>query len=162
MLYDPSSRCQKRIPFSAGLGTRYRTWTGGSLCGHFLPLETLEEHTVDFDLQTHEEGGRTVLTVAGDLDVLTAPQLRARLIEVMDRGDRQILVDLRPTEFVDSSGLSALVTGVKRARSLGGDLGLICPAGNVRRLIEIAALDQVFAIHDSSADLDDVTGPPAG
>lgn len=117
---------------------------------------------MDFDLQASESAGRTILTVSGELDVLTAPQLRERLLEILDRGDRQILVDLGPTEFVDSSGLSALVTGIKRARSLGGDLGLICPPGNVRRLIEIAALDQVFAIHDSRGDLDDVSGPSSG
>lgn len=104
---------------------------------------------MDFDLQERREGQHTILAVAGDLDVLTAPQLRDRLIEIAGRGDRHLLVDLRPTEFVDSSGLSALVTGLKRLRSLGGDMGLVCPAGNVRRLIEISALDQVFSLYDS-------------
>ena len=111
---------------------------------------------MDLDLQTSQSGGRTVLTVEGDLDVLTAPQLRDRLLAITDRGREQIVVDLRSTEFVDSSGLSALVTGLKRARAGGGDLVLVCPPGNIRRLIEIAALDRVLVLHD---DLDGLTGP---
>lgn len=116
---------------------------------------------MDFDLQERRRAGYTILAVSGDLDVLTAPQLRDRLIEIVDRGDRQVLVDLRPTEFLDSSGLSALVTAVKRLRSVGGDMGLVCPPGNVRRLIEISALDQVFALYDDPDVLDPATGSPA-
>lgn len=111
---------------------------------------------MDFDLQVETSGARTVITVAGDLDVLTAPQLRDRLVEVIDRGDRDLLIDLRPTEFIDSSGLSALVAGLKRIRDLGGDMGLICPPSNIRRLIEIVSLDQVFKLYD---DLDADSGP---
>lgn len=116
---------------------------------------------MDFDLRERLQAGYTVVAVSGDLDVLTAPQLRDRLIEIVERGDRQLLVDLRPTTFVDSSGLSALVTGVKRLRSLGGDIGLVCPPGNVRRLIEISALDQVFILHDDLDSLNQQAGSPA-
>lgn len=101
-----------------------------------------------FDLQLQTSGGRTVIAVSGELDVLTAPQLHARLDEAIDQGHRDVWVDLRPTEFIDSSGLSALVAANKRIRSLGGDLGLVCPAGNIRRLIEIVSLDQIFEIRD--------------
>ena len=106
---------------------------------------------MDFDLRAHRLGDRTVVTVSGDLDVFTAPQLRDQLNELMESGDRRLYVDLRPCEFLDSSGLSALVSAVKRIRSEGGDLGLICPPGNVRRLIELVSLDQVFDLYD---DLD--------
>ena len=110
---------------------------------------------MDFDLDARSEGDRTVVWVAGDLDVLTAPRLRDRLMEVIDHGGRRVYVDLTACEFIDSSGLSALVTALKRARSAGGDLGLICPSGNIRRLIEVVALDRVFNLYD---DLDAV-GP---
>lgn len=52
---------------------------------------------------------------------------------------------------IDSSGLSSLVTAVKRVRSLDGDLQLVCPIGNVRRLIEVVALDRVFVLHEELA-----------
>jgi anti-sigma B factor antagonist len=109
---------------------------------------------VDFALESRRAGEQTVIAVRGDLDVLTAPRLRDRLIEVIDGGSADLLVDLSACEFIDSSGLSALVSALKRVRASGGDLGLVCPAGNVRRLIEVVALDQVFKIRSE--------GPPAG
>jgi anti-sigma B factor antagonist len=102
---------------------------------------------VDFDVDSQPTADRTVIAVTGDLDVLTAPRLRDELIEAIDSGQRNLYIDLTGCEFLDSSGLSALVTGLKRVRSLGGDLALICPVGNVRRLIEVVALDQVFTLH---------------
>ncbi len=106
---------------------------------------------MDFDLAARTVGAQTVVSVAGDLDVLTAPRLRDCLSHVIDDGHHQLFVDLTPCEFIDSSGLSALVTALKRVRSLGGDMGLVCPRGNVRRLIEVVALDQVFSLYDDVA-----------
>lgn len=108
---------------------------------------------MEFDLDARQHGAVTVVAVRGDLDVLTAPRLRDHLAQLIDSGARDLRVDLRPCEFVDSSGLSALVTAMKRARASGGDVSLVCPKGNIRRLIEIVALDQVFTLHD---DLDGV------
>jgi anti-sigma B factor antagonist len=107
--------------------------------------------TVEFGLEVRHFGDRTVIGVCGDLDVLTAPQLRDRLIEVVEAGQRVLFVDLTDCQFIDSSGLSALVTGHKRVTSVGGHLDLVCPGGNVRRLIEVVALDQVFTIHERLA-----------
>lgn len=108
---------------------------------------------MDFGLATRQLGGHTVVAVSGDLDVLTAPQLRDRLVEVIDSGEKQLVVDLTTCEFVDSSGLSALVSGYKRMKAMGGDLGLLCPRGNIRRLIEVVALDQVFTMYEDQAQL---------
>ena len=106
---------------------------------------------VEFQLAVRPVGARTVVSVIGDLDVLTAPRLRDRLGEVLEDGAKDVFVDLTSCEFIDSSGMSALVTALKRARAGGAELGLVCPRGNVRRLIEVVALDQVFEIRD---DLD--------
>jgi anti-sigma B factor antagonist len=103
---------------------------------------------VGFELGVEAVGAGTVISVTGDLDVMTAPQLRDRLIEVIDAGTVDVFVDLTNCSFIDSSGLSSLVSALKRTRSLGGDIHLVCPPGNVRRLIEVVALDQVFVIHD--------------
>lgn len=109
---------------------------------------------MDFGLGVRRAGERTVISVSGDLDVLTAPQLRDQLLDAIESGSRDLYVDLTDCEFVDSSGWSALVAGLKRLRSLDGDLGLICPQGNVRRLVEVVALDQLFALYDDPAALD--------
>lgn len=113
---------------------------------------------MDFELQVGEQAGRAVLTVAGDLDVQSAPQLRDRISELLDAGSTELVVDLRPAEFIDSSGLSAMVAGLKEVKEHGGDMAVVCPQGKIRRVIEIVALDQVFALYDS---VDEATAKPA-
>lgn len=108
---------------------------------------------VDFEVGVRRVGQRTVIGVSGDLDVLAAPRLRDQLIDEIERGEREIVVDLTSCEFIDSSGLSALVTGLKRVRSMGGELGLVCPPGDIRRLLEMVALDQVFKIYGDAGSL---------
>jgi anti-sigma B factor antagonist len=103
---------------------------------------------VDFGLRVEDVGRFTVLAVSGEVDVFTAPQLRQRLLELIEDEKRHIVVDLRPTEFLDSTGLGALASGVKRMRTLDGDIGLVCPPGHIRTILELVAFNQVFGIYD--------------
>ena len=103
---------------------------------------------MDFDLRVEELGRFTVLGVSGEVDVFTAPQLRQRLLDLIDEGRRHLVIDLRPTEFLDSTGLGALASGVKRMRTLGGDINLVCPPGHIRTILELVAFNQVFGIYD--------------
>jgi anti-sigma B factor antagonist len=91
--------------------------------------------------------GTTLVVLRGDLDLATAPDLRETLIEAIDEGAR-IVVDMQAVEFLDSAGLGILVGGLKRARTRGGDLELVCSNSEVLKPLEITGLDRVFTIHD--------------
>ena len=82
----------------------------------------------------------------GELDMSTAPQLRDELLRLTSDGARQVTVDLSQLEFMDSTGLSVLITGLKRLRERGGDMALRSPTPNTRRVLEITGLTEVFAI----------------
>ena len=94
----------------------------------------------------------TVLVLRGDLDLSTAPELRDALVEVIDVGAR-IVIDMEALDFLDSAGLGILVGGLKRARTHGGELELVCSSRAVLKPIEITALDRVFTIHRGRNDL---------
>ena len=102
-----------------------------------------------FALEIAERDGLTVLRVIGSVDLTTAPDLRERLIELVTEGRLRIVVDLTDTDFLDSTGLGALVGALKRLRAKDGDLQLVCGPGAVRRVFAITSLDRVFAIHDT-------------
>ena len=55
-------------------------------------------------------------------------------------------VDLSELAFVDSTGLSVLITGLKRLREAGGDMALRSPQPGTRRVLEITGLTEVFSI----------------
>ena len=87
-----------------------------------------------------------VLTVRGDVDLDTAPSLRTRLEALAQRTAlKSIAVDLSSVDFLDSSGLEALVRGRDAARRRGIDLWVIDPSPVARKVIELTALVSVAA-----------------
>ena len=92
---------------------------------------------------------RTVLRLAGEFDVYTAPQLRERVIELVDGGTRHILADLREVTFLDSTGLGALIGALKRLRAGDGSLTLVTGAERILRLFRVTGLNRVFVVRAS-------------
>jgi anti-sigma B factor antagonist len=82
----------------------------------------------------------------GELDLSTAPQLRDELLRLSANGAMQVTVDLSSLAFVDSTGLSVLISSLKRLRQKGGDLALRSPTPGTRKVLEITGLTQVFSI----------------
>ena len=82
----------------------------------------------------------------GELDMSTAPQLRDELLRLVSDGATMVTVDLSQLAFVDSTGLSVLITGLKRLRQQGGDLALRSPTPGTLRVLEITGLTEVFPI----------------
>jgi anti-sigma B factor antagonist len=93
--------------------------------------------------------GCAVLRVGGEVDVYSAPQLRERVIQLVADGIRHIVADLREVDFLDSTGLGALVGSLKRLREQDGSLRLVTRAGRIPQLFSITGLDRVFALHPS-------------
>ncbi|HLU44427.1 MAG TPA: STAS domain-containing protein [Natronosporangium sp.] len=115
---------------------------------------------MELSLATREVAGHTVVEVRGEVDVYTAPELRERLLEIIDGGATRVVVDLRPVDFMDSTGLGVLVGALKRLRMAEGDLSLVCDSEKLLKIFRITGLDRVFALHESVEAA--TTGPAAG
>ena len=85
--------------------------------------------------------------MCGEIDLYTAPQLRNELVGALEEGARRLVVDMSPTEFCDSTGISVLLSAMKRSRDKGGDLELVAPKPAVMKVLEVTGLDEVFTIH---------------
>jgi anti-sigma B factor antagonist len=107
---------------------------------------------VDFGIDVDEtHPPYAVVSVSGEVDVATAPELRHQLLELVSAGKTKVIVNLGAVGFLDSTGLGVLVSTVKRLRSDGGDLAVICASAQILRVFEITGLTSVFAIHDTLA-----------
>jgi anti-sigma B factor antagonist len=106
----------------------------------------LAQEPVRLSLAIQDLPEATVVAVGGELDLLTAPQLAAELEPILTVGHRHIAIDLTQTSFVDSAGLHALVNISNRAPR---QFALICPAGTVRRTIELVGLAEPLCVVDS-------------
>lgn len=106
-----------------------------------------ESTTLDTDVE-HPEPGVALLTVAGEVDTLTAPLLAAALDRLLACDDPVLAADLSGVSFLASSGLAVLIQAAHRAE---GTLRLIVPGRAVRRPLEITGTDQLFDLHTDRA-----------
>jgi anti-anti-sigma factor len=95
------------------------------------------------------EGGIGVARMDGRLDLLTAVAAKQRLSEAVAAGTPRLVVDLGAVAFVDSSGLGALIGGLKAARLAGGDLRLARPPEQARVILNLTTLDRVLKLYDT-------------
>src|SRR6266480_6048675 len=86
-----------------------------------------------------------VISIAGELDLSTAPQLKWRLVDALEAGLGGIVVDLGDVTFMDSTALGVLV-GVRRGLDVGARLGIVCTDANVLNVFRMSGLDAAFAI----------------
>jgi anti-sigma B factor antagonist len=103
-------------------------------------------HVHDFEMAITESGEAALVTVSGELDLATAPRLREELIAMVSRDIRTVTVDMSGLEFIDSTGLAVLISGLKRLRQCGGDLTLQSPSSKTMKVLEITGLTRVFVI----------------
>ena len=100
-----------------------------------------------FDVTEEDVDERTrVLDAVGEIHVSTAPQFSERLNQAIADGKTALVLDFSRVEFIDSTGLSVLLNGLRRLTRRKGALSLVCTNPTVLRLFEITKLDSTFDI----------------
>ena len=101
---------------------------------------------MDLKLDHHTKDGIEIVDVEGEIDVYTAPRLRELLIELVNNGFYQLVVNMEKVEFLDSTGLGVLVGTLRRVRAEGGDIRLAAAPSSISRVLSVTGLDQVFRL----------------
>ena len=97
-----------------------------------------------------KQSGVLVIDVDGQLIVGNRQDLKQRVLDALEAGDRKFLIDFTRTGYIDSSGLGVLVSLSKKIRDEGGDLRLAGLNEDLKTLFELTKLDTLFAITDSA------------
>ncbi len=90
--------------------------------------------------------GHHEVRLLGELDMATAGDLREELVRLASGGATQVTVDMADLSFIDSTGLSVLVSALKRLRQQGGQMTLRSPGPGTRKVLEITGLTEIFSI----------------
>ncbi len=112
---------------------------------------------VSMDLNTRESDRQVVVALRGELDIVDAASVAAALVAVAARAP-EIIIDLAGLEFIDASGVAALLLAREHARRAGGDLLLAAPQDQVLRVLAVIHLADVFSVH---ASVDEAAGSTA-
>jgi anti-sigma B factor antagonist len=102
----------------------------------------------DFEVTAEVGSDGATVTVRGEVDVYTAPQLRQRLYSVVADGASTVILDVADMTFIDSTGLGVIVGTLKRLREGGGELTLRAPSRSTRKVLDITGLTRILSIVD--------------
>ncbi len=94
--------------------------------------------------------GVAVLQLDGRLNMVTASCLRDHVGSAVASGQNRIAVDLAGIDFIDSSGLGALINGLKTARQAGGDLRIAAPNDQVKLVLQLTNMERLLTAYDSA------------
>ncbi len=97
-----------------------------------------------------------MLHVCGEIDMASAPQLRQEVVGLVDRGEHDLVLDLTEVAFCDSTGIGVIVAAVKRARTSGGEVRVVCVNERLLEMFAITRLDRVFDLFEA---VDDAVAP---
>ncbi|HTF11480.1 MAG TPA: STAS domain-containing protein [Asanoa sp.] len=113
---------------------------------------------------TEQRGDIVVVSVGGELDMATAPQLQDQITDLLDRGLSRLVFDLTELSFCDSTGLSVFVRAKNSTDEAGGMVRLAAPQRGVRRILEVSGLVEVLHTYPTvdEAVAADASEPAAG
>jgi anti-anti-sigma factor len=104
------------------------------------------------ELETSRRGTAVVVRPVGRLNMVAAPEVRRAIDGLVADGESRIVMDLTDTGFVDSSGLGALVAGLRTTRQAGGDLRIAAPGEQVLTALRLTNLDRILRPHGTVED----------
>jgi anti-sigma B factor antagonist len=103
-------------------------------------------------ISTEPRDSATLISVRGELDLATAPELSDLTTRLLDQGDARLVYDLSGLTFCDSTGLTVFVRAKNRVDELGGRLSLAAPSPIVHRVLDVSGLLQVLDTRPTVAD----------
>jgi anti-sigma B factor antagonist len=119
---------------------------GGTTIPSRINTNRSPAHSTPFGIvQSKPDSGTSLISVAGELDLFTAPSLKQMLADALHAGSSRLVVDLSLVTFIDSTTLGVLV-GTARRLDAGERLAIVCTRPNVRKIFEFSGLDGTFAI----------------
>lgn len=102
-----------------------------------------------FHVSSYPREGHAVVDVRGDIDLQSAPLLRQALLDCAEQGDQRVILNLADVAFLDSTGLSAIIAGLRAMESRQGSLMLAGIAPQVQRLLDLTHLSDEFQVFAS-------------
>ena len=104
-----------------------------------------------FDLRTDVLGDSATLSLSGELDVATAPELRDQVVRLISEGRNRLVFDCTSLDFIDSTGLGVLIGARARCLAANGSVALAGVKPALQRLLMVTGIDGLFAEHTTAA-----------
>ena len=101
---------------------------------------------MDLQINVRSERNVAIVDLTGEVDAYTSTRFRETMVELIDAGAVNLIIVMNKVEYIDSSGLGALVGGLKRASEREGRIVIVCKNPQVKKVFEITGLERVFPL----------------
>ena len=105
------------------------------------------------DIRFRDIGEHKVIQVSGEVDLYNVSELKKALFSITDGKHHSVIVDMKKINYMDSSGIGALVAGQKKMRAHNGKFALMSPTEDVLNILKLATLDKFFKIYESEDEI---------
>lgn len=95
----------------------------------------------------------TVVDLEGEVDIHTSRRFEEALSQSIGTGAAHVIIDFAKVTFIDSTALGVVVGGVKGVTARGGTLDIVCPDGNIKRILEATGMDRILGVYPSRAEV---------
>lgn len=105
------------------------------------------------EVNIRDHGEHKILGINGEVDLYNVGELKKTLFSVTEGAIQSVVVDMKNVNYMDSSGIGALVAGQKKMRAHGGRFALMNIHEDVLNILKLATLDKFFKIYESEDEL---------
>jgi anti-sigma B factor antagonist len=102
---------------------------------------------VNLEIKTQTKKSITLLSIKGEVDLYSSPEVRKTILNLTKKQAPAILVNLEEVNYMDSSGVATLIEGLQLCNKYKGHFALAGLRDNVREVFELTRLDKIFQIH---------------
>ncbi|MDH5720403.1 MAG: STAS domain-containing protein [Spirochaetia bacterium] len=107
------------------------------------------------EIQLRDMGRHKVIAIEGDVDLYNVSELKQSIFKMLDDENIQsLIVDMKDINYMDSSGIGALVAAQKKVKTLGGKFALLNVRDEVINILRLATLDQFFTIYEDDSKVE--------
>ena len=104
-------------------------------------------------IEFRDIGEHKIIDVSGEVDLYNVSELKKALFSVTEGQHLSVVVDMKKVNYMDSSGIGALVAGMKKMKAHSGKFALMNIHDDVLNILKLATLDKFFTIYDSEDEL---------
>ncbi len=101
------------------------------------------------EIETRKEDNAMVVSIKGRMDAVTTPEIENRLGQIINSGEKKLVINLQQLDYISSAGLRALLATAKRLKSEQGDVAFANLDGHVKEVFEISGFYSIFKVFDS-------------
>lgn len=105
------------------------------------------------DISFKDHGEHKIIVVSGEVDLYNVSELKKQLFSVTDGSCSSVVIDMSNVNYMDSSGIGALVAGQKKMKAHSGKFALMSVHDDVLNILKLATLDKFFKIYYDESEL---------